>query len=220
MEAKKLAGEKAAEFIENGMKIGLGTGSTVYWTILRVGQLVKEGLQIEAIPTSKQTEALAKEHGIPLTDFSKVTQLDLTIDGADEIDEHFNLIKGGGGALLREKLVAAASKHFIVVADESKLVKTLGQFPLPVEVTPFAWEVTAQRIVSLNGNPVLRKKENQTFITDNGNYILDCHFKQISNPADLHNKLKLITGIVETGLFTNLTDMVVAGTENGARLME
>lgn len=220
VKAKQLAGEKAAEYIESGMTIGLGTGSTVYWTILRIGQLVKNGLQIQAVPTSKQTEILAKGQGISLTDFSKVSELDVTIDGADEIDINHNLIKGGGGALLREKLVAAASKRFIVVADESKSVQVLGKFPLPVEVIPFAWETTARRIASLHCIPVLRQINHQPFVTDNGNYIIDCHFHEIAHPEEMHKQLKCITGVVETGLFINMADIIIVGTEHGVQLSE
>ncbi|MBA4494929.1 ribose-5-phosphate isomerase RpiA [Paenactinomyces guangxiensis] len=219
MISKQLAGEKAVEFIKADMTIGLGTGSTVYWTIHRLGKMVKNGLQIRAIPTSKQTESLAKELGIPMTSFSEVSQLDLTIDGADEIDTHFNLIKGGGGALLREKLVAAASKRFIIAADDSNLVHTLGKFPLPVEVVPFAWEVTAQRIASLNCKPVLRMNNKKPYITDNGNFILDCSFEKIENPLDLSEKLKLIPGVVETGLFIDMADLIIVGSKNDIRLI-
>src|SRR4029079_13646046 len=170
---KKLAGEKATEAIRDGMTIGLGTGSTVYFTSMRVGELVRDGLRVRAIPTSKQTEKLAIENGIELCTFADVQRLDLTIDGADELTPSLDLIKGGGGALLCEKLVAASSDRLIIVADESKCVETLGAFPLPIEVVPFAWQTTARRIENLNIEPHKRKKGNEPFITDNGNYILD-----------------------------------------------
>ncbi|WP_102347934.1 ribose-5-phosphate isomerase RpiA [Bacillus sp. Marseille-P3661] len=217
---KKLAGEKAAEFVKDGMLLGLGSGSTVYWTLKKLGELIENGMKIKGIPSSRRTERWAKEFGIPLIEFSNVErQLDLAIDGADEVDEDFNLIKGGGGSLYREKVVDAFSKQLIIIVDESKLVQTLGKFPLPVEVSPFGWEVTAQRISKLGCHPILRKKDDDIFITDNGNYILDCDFNIIVNPQQLHKQLKLLTGVVETGLFINLVDVVVVGEENGLRLV-
>ncbi|MCM3568474.1 ribose-5-phosphate isomerase RpiA [Neobacillus mesonae] len=215
---KKAAGDKAAEFVQDGMVLGLGTGSTVYWTLKRLGEWVNEGLDIKGIPTSTQTEDWAKEFNIPLTNFSEVQSLDLAIDGADEIDPDFNLIKGGGGALLREKLVAMQAKKVMIIADESKMVSQLGKFPLPVEVVPFGWETTSQRIATLGVTPILRKKEGQTFVSDNGNYILDCPFGSISNPADLHKELKLLSGVVETGLFLGMTDTVIIGGEEDVKI--
>ena len=215
MNPKQICGEKAVEYVKDGMILGLGTGSTVYWTIQKLGQLVKEGLNIKGVPTSVQTETLAKELNIPLLDFSEVEKIDLTIDGADEIDEHLNLIKGGGGALLREKIVASASERMIVVADESKVSKVLGSFPLPVEVTRFGWENTMRRITNLGGQPTLRMSEGQAYITDNGNYILDCKFEQITDPAQLNTDLNLIPGVVENGIFPNMADMTIIGMNNG-----
>lgn len=216
---KKLAGETAAESIRDGMTIGLGTGSTVYFTIMRVGELVREGLNIRAIPTSKQTEKLAIENGITLCTFADVDRLDLTIDGADELNPSLDLIKGGGGALLWEKLVAASSDRLIVVADESKCVETLGAFPLPVEIVPFAWQTTARRIEKLNVEPRLRMKGSDPFVTDNGNYILDCRCGAINDPAMLHNSLKTLTGVVETGLFIGMAKTAVIAGESGIRIM-
>ncbi len=149
MNLKQLAGEYAANFVNDGMKIGLGTGSTVYWTIQKLGERVKEGLSFQAVPTSKETEALAHQLNIPLLSLNDVQSLDLTIDGADEIDSNLQLIKGGGGALLREKIVASSSKELIIIADESKLVTHLGNFPLPVEIIPFSWKQTENKIQSL-----------------------------------------------------------------------
>ena len=143
MEAKRLAGEKAAEYVKDGMIVGLGTGSTAYYAIQKIGELVKQGLKIKAVATSTSSEQLARELGINLVTFAEVDSIDLTIDGADEVDPHWNLIKGGGGALLREKIVAAASKQLIVIVDESKVVAQLGKFPLPVEVVPFGFEQTS-----------------------------------------------------------------------------
>lgn len=215
MKSKQIAGEQAAAYVKDGMKIGLGTGSTAYFTIRRIGQRVREGLRIEAIPTSSVTEKLAREEGIPLTDFSQIQRLDLTIDGADEIDHNLHLIKGGGGALFREKLVAAASDQLIIVADESKDVGTLGAFPLPVELTPFAWQTSAARIERLGCSLQLRMKEGKPFETDNGNLIVDCRFASISSPADLDKELNAITGVVEHGLFVGMANLVLIGRTSG-----
>ncbi|MCA1593886.1 MAG: ribose-5-phosphate isomerase RpiA [Acidobacteria bacterium] len=214
MNAKQLAGEKAVEFVEDGMTLGLGTGSTVYWTVQRLGERVREGLRVRCIPTSRRTEEQARGLGIPLITFADASQLDLTIDGADEIGPGLALIKGGGGALLREKLVAAASRRLIIVADSSKRVATLGQFPLPVEVVPFAWEVTTGRVAATGCRPTLRQDGDAPYVTDNGNYILDCACGSIKDPASLERDLKLITGVVECGLFVGLADLaIIAGGE-------
>lgn len=215
---KQLAGEYAANFVKDGMKVGLGTGSTVYWTIQKLGERVKEGLSFQAVPTSKETEVLAKQLNISLISLNDVQSLDLTIDGADEIDANLQLIKGGGGALLREKIVATSSKELIIIADESKLVTHLGTFPLPVEIIPFLWKQTERKIQSLGCQTTLRLKNNETFITDNNNVIIDCVFPyNISNPANLHTQLKMITGVVETGLFVNMTSKAIIGTKNGIK---
>lgn len=210
---KKAAAEKAAEFVQDGMTIGLGSGSTVYWLLKRLGERVEQGLQVKGIPSSRRTEGWAHEFKVPLTDFSQVQNLDLAIDGADEIDPNFHLTKGGGGSLVREKIVDARAKQLIIIADESKMVPTLGKFPLPIEVVPFGWEVTAESIAELGATPQIRKKEGDIFVSDNGNYILDCHFQTIANPAELHNQLKLLVGVVETGLFIDMTDTVIIGAE-------
>lgn len=208
------------EFVKPGMTLGLGTGSTVFWTIQKLGELVKQGLQIRGVPTSHKTEIRAKQAGIPLISFADVEQLDLTIDGADEINPHLDLIKGGGGALLREKLVAASSRRLIIVADHSKRVPNLGGFLLPVEVIPFAWETTFRRIESLGCIPTLRLSvSGLPYQTDNGNYIMDCDFKVISNPLDVHQKLKLLTGVIETGLFVSMADMVIIAGPYGIDLL-
>lgn len=215
---KQLAGEYAANFVTDGMKVGLGTGSTVYWTIQKLGERVKEGLSFQAVPTSKETEVLAKQLNISLISLNDLQSLDLTIDGADEIDANLQLIKGGGGALLREKIVATSSKELIIIADESKLVTHLGTFPLPVEIIPFSWKQTERKIQSLGCQTTLRLKNNETFITDNNNMIIDCIFPHnITNPANLHTQLKKITGVVETGLFVNMTSKAIIGTKNGIK---
>jgi len=216
MESKKITGEKAVEYIKDGMIVGLGTGSTVYWTIHKIGELIKDGLQIHGVPTSMETERLANKLGIPLIELIDLNKIDLTIDGADEIDARLDLIKGGGGALLREKMIASISEQFVIVADESKVVTTLGKFPLPVEVTPFGWEVTKKQIEKLVlTNPQLRLKSNAPYLTDNSNYILDCYIEAIENPEELTVNLNLIPGVVENGLFVNMSDIVIIGRNNG-----
>ena len=222
MNAKRLAGERAVEFVEDGMALGLGTGSTVYWTIERLGALVRKGLRVRCVPTSRRTQEQASGLGIPLVTFAEVQRLDLMIDGADEIGPDLALIKGGGGALLREKLVAAASRRLVIVADASKRVPHLGKFPLPVEVVPFAWEVTAGRIASLVGcAPRLRRDgRGEAYLTDNGNYILDCDCGEIEEPARLERELKLLTGVVECGLFVGLADLAVIATEDSVEIIE
>ncbi|KLA31997.1 Ribose 5-phosphate isomerase A [Bacillus cereus] len=215
---KQLAGEYAANLVKDGMKVGLGTGSTVYWTIQKLGERVKEGLSFQAVPTSKETEVLAKQLNISLISLNDIQSLDLTIDGADEIDANLQLIKGGGGALLREKIVATSSKELIIIADESKLVTHLGTFPLPIEIIPFSWKQTERKIQSLGCQTTLRLKNNETFITDNNNMIIDCIFPHnITNPTNLHTQLKMITGVVETGLFVNMTSKAIIGTKNGIK---
>ena len=217
---KQQAGERAAEFVQDGMSVGLGTGSTVYWTILKLALMVKDGLKIRAVPTSEQTAKLANEQKIPLVTFADVRELDLTIDGADEISPSLDLIKGGGGALLREKLVAVASKRLIIVADDSKLASTLGSFPLPVEVVPFGWETTARRIENLDLKWTLRMSDGKTFLTDNGNYILDCNCGKIENAGELHRAIKMLTGVVETGLFVGMASTAVVAGEDGIKIIE
>ncbi|SEN29526.1 ribose-5-phosphate isomerase [Mesobacillus persicus] len=216
---KKAAGEKAVEFIKDGMVLGLGSGSTVYWTLKKLGELVEQGLNVKGIPSSKRTEGWAKDFNIPLTDFSQVQSMDLAIDGADEIDKDFNLTKGGGGSLVREKIVDANSQKLIIVADQSKLVSQLGKFPLPVEVLPFGWEVTARKISEMGATPVLREREGSVFVSNNGNYILDCDFNLIADPGLLHKELKQLLGVVETGLFINITDTIIISGDKGIEVL-
>lgn len=206
---KKIVGEKAAEFVKDGMVVGLGTGSTVFYTIQKLGQLVKEGLSIKGIPTSVQTEELAKELGIPLTSFSEIESIDIAIDGADEVNSDLELIKGGGGALLREKIIARAAKTFIVVADSSKRVEKLGAFRLPVEVIPFGYEMTEKHIRDMGLVPEIRLNRENPFITDNGNYIFDCEISEHVQPEMLERMLNMIPGVVENGLFVGMTDLVI-----------
>lgn len=215
MNTKQLAGEKAVEYVKDGMILGLGTGSTVYWSILKLGEMVKEGLDVKGVPTSSSTEKLAIELGIPLVTLSSINQIDLTIDGADEADSNFDLIKGGGGALLREKMVASISKQLIIVVDDSKLVSHLGQFPLSVEIVPFGWEMTLNQISKLGCKPTLRMDNGSRFISDNGNYILDCFFEKIHDAKEMNITLNTIPGVVENGLFVNMADTIVVGHKNG-----
>jgi ribose 5-phosphate isomerase A len=215
MNAKQAAAKKAIEYIKDGMNIGLGTGTTAYWAIQYIGEKVKQGLRVRAIATSIQSQNLAQELGIPIIGFAEAGHLDITIDGADEVDGQLQLIKGGGGALLREKIVAAATKFYIIIADDKKLVDTLGKFKLPVEVIPFGWELTAAKLRNLGSEPGLRVGNDGPFITDNGNYILDCAFGSIPSPGVLQEKINAITGVVDNGLFVDMADCVIAGTEGG-----
>ena len=215
MNAKQTAARKAVEFVQEGMVVGLGTGSTAYWAIQRLGQRVKYGLRIRAIATSLRSETLARELDIPIISFADVQSIDLSIDGADEVDPVNNLVKGGGGSLLREKIVAAASRTFIVVVDEGKLVPQLGAFPLPVEVVPFGWEATAKACAGLGCTPARRMAEHQPFVSDNGNYILDCAFGTLAEPATLAARLNAIPGVVENGLFLGMVGKLVIGRPDG-----
>lgn len=213
---KQLAAEKAVEYVEDGMKIGLGTGSTAYWAIRKLGERVQKGLKITAVATSQASEDQARELGIPLVAFSDIDSLDLTIDGADELDSRLQLIKGGGGALLREKIVAMGSTRMIVVADESKAVSTLGKFPLPVEIVPFAWEWTLAALKKLGCSAELRRNGDELYKTDNGNYIADCRFEAIASAPELALSLQDIPGVVEHGLFIGIADMAIIGKNDGS----
>lgn len=214
-ERKRAAAEAAVALVEDGMSIGLGTGSTAYFAVEAVARRVREGLRIRAIPTSERTWAQAKASGIPLATFAECPRLDLTIDGADEIARGtLDLIKGLGGALLREKIVAAASARLVIIADSSKLVDRLGtRAKLPVEIVPFGWETTAARIAALGlQSEVRRASSGQPFLTDGGNMILDCSTGPIADPAALDLSLKRLVGVVETGLFVGRADRaIIAG---------
>lgn len=212
---KQRAGEKAAEYVRDGMVVGLGTGSTAYFAIEKIGRLVTQGLRIRGVPTSEQSRTLAMASHIPLVDFDAVDRIDLTIDGADEIDPAFNLTKGGGGALLREKIVASVSDVEIIVADETKCVPHLGAFPLPVEVVPFGWQATLKKLAALGCAPVLRQRNGKPFTTDNGNHIIDCDFVHIEHPPELEEKIKAICGVVECGLFIGLAHRIIIGKTDG-----
>ena len=221
-ELKKLAGEEAVQYVEDGMIVGLGTGSTIEYTLRKLGEKIKEGLKIQGIPTSIHTKRIAKEENIPLTTLDENPEIDLTIDGADEVDSYLNLIKGGGGALTREKIIAFNSKKVIIVIDDSKVVKALGiDFPLPVEVIKFGWTSTKNTLENFGCEVKLREiMQNEPYITDNGNYILDCEFERIEDPEQLDTDINLIPGIVETGLFIGLVDEVIVGSKQGVMTLD
>lgn len=216
MNLKQIAAEHAASFVEDGMKVGLGTGSTAYYAICRIGERVREGLNIQAVATSEASDKLAREWGIPIIPFDQIGHLDLTIDGADEVDPDFNLIKGGGGALLREKIVAANSDKLIIVADGSKSVQKLGKFPLPVEVVPFASEWTFQALEKMGCEPQWRMQGQDRYLTDNGNLIADCHLGEIADAAELNVQLNMLPGVVDNGLFVNMANIVIIAKEDGS----
>lgn len=216
--AKESAGRRAAEYVENGMTLGLGTGSTVWFTLVRLAERIREeGLSVRGVPTSLDTEGKARELGIPLATLDEVESIDLTIDGADEIDGRFDMIKGGGGALLREKVVAAISRREVIVVGPEKVVDRLGTtFRLPVEVAPFAEPVVARAIAKLGGAPQRRTANGDEYLTDNGNVILDCTFeKGIVDAPQLERDLDAIPGVVESGLFIDLAHVVVIGHVDG-----
>jgi ribose 5-phosphate isomerase A len=215
--AKKAAGTAAAELIENGMLVGLGTGSTAAFFIEALGKRCREGLKISAVATSQQSTRQAEQLGISLRDPETITSLDVKVDGADEIDHHKNMIKGGGGALLREKLLAQSSQEMIVIIDETKLVDHLGTHPLPVEISRFVYQSTLQRIKAKGYQGILRlNRENDPYLTENGNYIVDLQYSApITDPIKEQEQLKSITGVLETGLFFNLAGRVVIGYEDG-----
>jgi ribose 5-phosphate isomerase A len=221
---KKVAGEAAAMLVENGMVVGLGTGSTASFAIAAIGRRVaQEGLRILGIPTSDRTAEQARSEKIPLTTFAEQTEIDLTIDGADELlPGPLYLIKGHGGALLREKIVASASKRMAVVADDTKLVTRLGEFvSVPVEVVPFGWQVTARRLTELGGKPTLRLGTDQNpYLTDGGHYILNCAFGAIDDPKETAHHLDHVVGLIEHGLFLKFaTEAFIAGA-NGVQVLK
>ncbi|MED5272430.1 MAG: ribose 5-phosphate isomerase A, partial [Candidatus Thermoplasmatota archaeon] len=211
-----MAGIHAAGYVKNGMKVGLGTGSTVKYTILELGRRIREdGLKISCVPTSISTEKLSIEQGISLHELASLEGLDLVIDGADEFDENLTLIKGGGGALVREKIIAQASKKMIVVADDSKKVSKLGKFPLPVEVIIFSWKETRRKISEITNidlsriNRRMNLETDEPMITDNGNYILDLSLEEIDEPLKLESELIRLAGVLDCGLFCGIANTVV-----------
>lgn len=221
--AKFVAAKRAADFVENGMRVGLGTGSTAAWLVRCLGERVRDnGLKIRGVPTSSRTAALARDVGIEVISLDEARWLDVTIDGADEFDANLALIKGGGGALLQEKVVATASDQMIVIADAAKEVEHLGAFALPVEVIPFGWQTTQalveETLVSMDvmgRSATLRMNADQPYVTDEGNHILDLHLGRIGNPRQLAMVLNQIPGVVENGLFIDICDKVVVGYADG-----
>ena len=220
--AKRNAAARAVQAVENKMVLGLGSGSTASLAIELIGQRVAQGLDVVGIPTSERTAVLARKVGVPLTDFARHRRIDLTIDGADQIEEAtLSLIMGLGGALLREKIVAEASARMIVVADHTKLVKQLGSAtPLPVEIVPFGWEIAIARLEALGCTAALRRVDGNAFATDGGNFVADCRFSVITDAAGLQAELKRITGVVETGLFVGIATQAILGRDDGATVLE
>jgi ribose 5-phosphate isomerase A len=218
---KRAAAQRAIEFIEPGMALGLGTGSTAEFVIQELAARIAGGLSVVAIPSSERTAALARGLGIPLASFAEHRRIDLAIDGADEVERgSLDLIKGRGGALLREKIVAAASARFVVVVDADKLVDRLGVVaPVPVEIVQFGWEATAAALESFGANPALRQSGNQPFVTDGGNFILDCHFAEIADAAECERRINLTVGVVDNGLFVGRSSAVVVASEAGIKVM-
>jgi len=221
--AKKRASVEAVRHVEDGFILGLGSGTTAAFAIKEIGRRIREeGLRVLGVPTSYQSYFLAVEEGIPVTTLDEHPQLDLDIDGADQVDGKLNLIKGGGGALTREKVVASSAKKLIVVADETKLTNGLGENQyLPVEVLPFALPVVSSRMEATGGRPLLREKGDKSgpYVTDNGNFILDVDFGMIDRPAELESELRTVPGVVETGLFIGMSDLAYVGTKTTVRTM-
>jgi len=225
--AKINAAAAALDFVEDGMLLGLGTGSTAAHFVRLLGARVHKGLKVRGVATSEATDKLAREAGVPLVPVDRVGALDLAVDGADEVDGDFRLIKGGGAALLREKIIACAASHFLVIADETKMVARLGAFPLPVEVTPFGFTLTAQRIydaLKAHGckgtQASLRERDGKPVVTDGGNYVIDCKCEAIPDAEGLADALKRIIGVVEHGLFIDMARTVIVGKAKGADVRE
>jgi ribose 5-phosphate isomerase A len=226
-ELKRAAAAQALEYVEDGMQLGLGTGSTAKHFVELLGERVRDGLRVIGVPTSEATRADAERCGVPLTTLDEIDHLDLTVDGADEIDPSLNLIKGGGGALLREKIVAAASARMVVISDDSKWVDTLGRFPLPVEVIPFGLGATRHALVAafsqagVAGEISLRQgKDGHAFVTDGGHWIVDAHLGRIPDPPRLAALLSAIPGVVEHGLFIGLAKTAILAGSQGLRIVD
>ena len=226
---KENAAMAALEFVRSGMTLGLGSGSTAEIFIERLGEKVAGGLKIQGVPTSEQTAEVARESGVPVLNIDRVDTIDLTVDGADEVDQAFQLIKGGGARLLREKIIAAASKRMVVIVDDRKMVETLGAFALPVEVDPFGLALTAGQVYQAlldtgcdDGVTTLRQNADGTgpLVTDGGHYILDCQAGRIPEPAQTARALSAIPGVMEHGLFIDLADVVIIGDVDHARVLE
>ena len=222
LNAKQAAAIEAVKMVMDGQVVGLGSGSTAELFILELGKRVQtEGLDIIGIPTSKKSESIGRESGIPISTLEEHSAIDITVDGADEVDSNLDLIKGLGGALLREKIVAAATQKEVIVVDESKMVHQLGtKSPLPIEIVQFSHGHIARNLAKLGCTPNLRMKESSPYVTDNGNYIIDCSFKGIENPEKLEIAIRAIPGVVETGLFLGMTNTVIIGASTGVRIMK
>ncbi|MBX3076792.1 ribose-5-phosphate isomerase RpiA [Candidatus Obscuribacterales bacterium] len=215
---KQNAARAAVDLIEDGMIVGLGSGSTSLIFVRMLGERVKNGLKIKGVPTSDETAMVAREVGIELISLDQEVHPDLDVDGADEVDSNLNMIKGGGGKLLREKIVAFAAKEVIIMVDSTKLVEKLGKFTVPVEIVPFSQPIVEIAIEDIGGKPVLRKaKDGSTYITDEKNHILDCDFGLIDDAESLARKLSNTPGVVEHGLFIDLADLVLVGENDGVR---
>ncbi len=217
-EAKKAAGFAAVEMLRDGMRVGLGTGSTTHHFIRHLGKRCLEGLKVNCVASSKASEQLADQCGVPMLDMSTVIALDVTVDGADQIDENRNMIKGGGGALLREKILASLSGEMIVIVDSSKVVKNFGSFPLPIEVVTFGFEAILERIRRQGYLVNIRRNKSGTYyITDGGNCILDLDLREVTTPLErIHEELRSIPGVIETGFFTGLAGRVIVGSDDGS----
>ena len=216
MNLKEVVGKEAVKYVEDGMIVGLGTGSTVFYFVHALADRVKEGLNIQMVSTSIQTVELARSLGLNIKELEEIDHIDLAVDGVDEIDKNFNAIKGGGAALFREKIVADIAKEVIWIYDESKDVEKLGKFNLPVEILPFGYSHTVRKLTEAGLNPVIRKKDGEILITDNHNYIEDLHLGYGFDIEEVKEKLANIVGVVEHGLFLNMCKLCIKGTPEGA----
>ena len=216
MNLKEVVGKEAVKYVEDGMIVGLGTGSTVFYFVHALADRVKEGLNIQMVSTSIQTVELARSLGLNIKELEEIDHIDLAVDGVDEIDKNFNAIKGGGAALFREKIVADIAKEVIWIYDESKDVEKLGKFNLPVEILPFGYSHTVRKLTEAGLNPVIRKKDGEILITDNHNYIVDLHLGYGFDIEEVKEKLANIVGVVEHGLFLNMCKLCIKGTPGGA----
>jgi len=216
---KKVAAQAAIDLVTDGMVLGLGTGSTAVFAVQILGARVRDGLQIKGVPTSEATEKLARSVGIPIVTLAEFPRLDLDIDGADEVEPGLSLIKGGGGALLREKIVAYASRRVVIIVDEKKLVDKLGRYHLPIEVIPFACGSIQKTLSEMGAKSAVRERDGRVFHTDENNLILDCDFGLIADPAALAQQLSLIPGVVEHGLFVDMVERVIVGSNGTVRTL-
>lgn len=218
---KAQAAQKAVEYIQDGQILGLGTGSTIHHFLTALSTRVQDGLRIRGVPTSQATARYATQLGISLLDNDEPWDIDVAIDGADQVDPQLNLIKGGGGALLREKIVARAARQFIVIVDQAKHCLHLGlPFPLPVEILSFGWRTTQRHLENMGWSAPRREHEGQPFETDNGHYIIDVQIPKIADPTTLETTLLQLPGVVECGLFVNMASLVITGTDQGSRLSQ